>query len=329
MYMEIQDNNNYETQDNVQKPSSWRFRGDEKLQKYRKYLPSSKMTRVIGVLLIIILGYIIIPRIPVWFDIIKTSISKKTPQLPTPKNPISNTSSTETDTDKDGIPDWQEALFSLDPNDADSDNDGVNDTVSTDLEKLAENPNIVTQSDKLILTILAELQKDGGIDNLTTSEITEKIQTEILKMAESIESGFTQYTEKDIILTDNSQSSITTYKSTTSPIVKRVKPTNEITRKIYSVVSPNDTKQYPVVYINTLKSSIEQLLKIPVPRTISNDHLRLVNALSLLHDFTNSMHNDKVMYENTDNYIKVLIVQKNINAIFKTTGNMEVFFSLN
>lgn len=296
------------------------------LEKYRVYLPSKRIMVVLGAIVIFLVGYIVIPKIPTFFRTIKNIFTQQD-SLPASKTPVS-TAQTDTDSDGDGIPDWQEALFNLDPTDADSDNDGIPDSVPSDLQALAENPDIVTQQDKLILQILAQLNKDGGINNLTQSQISEKVQTEILKTAESVESGFTTYTLSDTTLADNSPASIRSYKNITNTI-SGVVPTSETVRKIYSYISPNDTEQYPTLYMNSLESNVTRLLKTPVPRVLSDDHLKLINSSALLHGFINRLNTDKSFYENTDPYIKTLIIQKNLNAIAKSVDNINLYYSIN
>lgn len=296
------------------------------LEKYRAYLPSKRIMMALGVIVIVGLGYIIIPKIPTVFRIVKNIFTHKT-SLSVSKTPVS-TVQTEADSDGDSIPDWQEALFNLDPNDADSNNDGVPDSVPVDAQKLANDPNIVTQSDKLVLQILAEINKEGGIDNLTQSQLSEKVQIEILKTAESVESGFTSYGQSDLTLADNSPESVRIYKSTIDRINKEVIPNKDIIRKIYSFISVTDTKQYPSFYMSTVQGNVASLLKTPVPRSLSDDHLKLVNSLSRLYGFVTQLHTDQGFYENTDSYIKTIVIQKNLNAIAKSVDNINLYFSI-
>lgn len=296
------------------------------LEKYRAYLPSKRIMMTLGVIVIVGLGYIIIPKIPTAFRVVKNIFNKQS-SLPVSKTPVS-TAQTETDSDNDGIPDWQEALFSLDPSDADTNNDGTPDSVPSDLQALAENPNIVTSQDKLILQILAELNKSGGIDNLSAAQVNEKVQTEILKTAENVESAFTSYNQSDLTLSDNSVESIKAYR-TTATSIRSIIPGSEIVRKIYSYISPNDTPTYPSVYIGTLETNVTKLLKTPVPRMLSDDHLKLINSAARLSGFITKLSTDKSFYENTDPYIKTLIIQKNLNAMAKAIDNITLYYSLN
>lgn len=296
------------------------------LEKYRAYLPSKRIIVGVAVLLVVLIGYIIIPKIPTFIRVVKNMFTHQS-SLPASRKPV-GVATTETDSDGDGIPDWQEALFNLDPADTDSNNDGVPDSVPADAQKLANDPNIITQSDKLVLQILAEINKDGGIDNLTQAQLSEKVQTEILKTAENVESGFTSYSQSDLTMADNSLESVRTYKSTIDRINKEIIPSKDVIRKIYSFISVADTKQYPSFYMSTLQGNVTTLLKTPVPRSLSDDHLKLINSISRLYGFVTQLHTDQGFYENTDSYIKTIIIQKNLNAIAKSVDNINLYFSI-
>lgn len=70
------------------------------LEKYRAYLPSKRIMMVLTFIVIVGIGYLIIPKIPTVFLQIKNIFSNKT-ALPVSKTPVSTT---QTDVDSDTSP---------------------------------------------------------------------------------------------------------------------------------------------------------------------------------------------------------------------------------
>lgn len=118
----------------------------------KKYLPSENFIKALSAALIIIL--------------IAIAISYWKPNKDAYTNSIDATSSAQLnaiDTDKDGLPDWQEVLYGTDKNKADTDSDGTNDgdEIKLDRDPLKPNTAKVGQepNDKIDPNLVADTQK--------------------------------------------------------------------------------------------------------------------------------------------------------------------------
>ena len=69
---------------------------------------------------------------------------------------------------------------------------------------------------------------------------------------------------------------------------------------------------------------VKQLLSMPVPRIVAEQHIRLVNGLSLLYHIMEKSNTDAMFISQTDPYVRFMVVQKNINAINKSVTNIKL-----
>lgn len=290
------------------------------LEKYRAYLPSKRIMMAFGAIVIIGLGYIIILKIPTMFRVVKNIFTSQN-SLPVSKTPVSVVQN-EADSDSDGIPDWQEALFNLDPSDADSDNDGVLDSLPSDLQALAENPDIVTPGDKITLSIIADLQKDPK--EYTQEEVAQKVTDKIMETAEGIENQFQKYTIKDIQTVDDTREEIQKYQKNINVLQKRIVLNEQSLQNAHTIaLSGQGFSTVPATVLG-YPDIVKQLLTMTPPRIVAEQHIKLVNGLSSLHQMLQKSNTDNAFITQTDPYVRFMIVQKNVNAINKSLANIKL-----
>lgn len=235
-------------------------------------------------------------------------ISKKTPLYKTStqaqKNIIAITdTSSDLDTDGDGLKDWEESLIGTDPKNPDTDADGTtdgkeitqgrdpkkagpNDKANTEVSPLATNTPS-SEDDTLTAQVSRNffgqylLAKKGG------QEVTPEKAFEIAELVMQnipVESNAKQYQLKDITIVPKTLESQTFYIETFIKILKANPPKSqenelEIITKAVESQNPADIKKLDLI-IQAYKNILTETLKIPVPKDLVPDHMIYINALS-------------------------------------------------
>ena len=283
-----------------------------------QFLPSKKILMLIASIVIVVCGFFIYPHISNCI----TRIIKKA--IPIYKQPtISRVNSAfDRDTDGDGIPDWQETLFDLNPAASDTDGDGVVDTIPDELQSLSENSEIVTTTDKLALEIYNTIKQtdSAAIDE---SQISRATAEAVLKTADTLDRSFARYTQKDLSIVIATSASKLAYKTKITPLLRDTKIDETRLIKLTAEISKRTTP--PDSYISKLSLTINRLLKTTVVHEIATEQLDLINALSVL----SQIYKQPLQTEQTTQYLELLVIKKNLNVINKSVQNIELYNSLN
>ncbi len=302
----------YDTNDSM---SSMRYRT-------MQFLPSRKIVITIIVLICIGIGYIIYPHIPNIITKIrhigtKPEVIENT--LPRPKFSLGGTSSSiDKDTDMDGIPDWQETLFNLNPESSDTNADGTPDAIPADVKNVVENPNIINNIDKIALNIYTDLAKNG--DQVPTkNQIENAVSTQVLAYANSVDSNLITYSSADITIVDVNPDTIARYQKDITVLLKTTTLSQEGIKQIYDHVV-NSTGVLPVIYLKNINQTITSLLTTPVPLPLAEEHLKLINGL---YHWVQIINGD---FPDVDVYTKTIVLQKNFNAWTKSGQNIGNYF---
>ena len=199
----------------------------------------------------------------------------------------------EKDSDKDGILDWEEGLWSTDPNNKDTDGDGINDKAEIEqlkeergLDAPTEDPNTLSQTDKFsqeLFATVAALSQNGELDQASIDQISEALKQEI--QSKTIGKIFTS---SDITTTNNNSAAIilnynntlnnlsTKYQIRVNPIVvfqESLMEDGEIDTSVLYQLEP---------VVSNLEGLVGELLKVSVPTELATLHLNYTNSLQRL-----------------------------------------------
>lgn len=284
-------------------------------------MPSKKILIAIGILVVVGIIYFAGPHLISFIQTIrgKIALSGKPPEPL-----IATTAAPDTfsrDTDGDGIPDWQENLFGLNPNKADSNGDGTPDTLPT-INGVSIGDLVQTDdTGKLTAAVYAQFQ-NTPTDQITPDKVSAVTQAQILAQAESIEKTFKKYQTIDLDLGDSDSPLIVAYQKSIAKIVDdTIGDPLIFAKNIQETVLKNgDTTSETVI----LNSFIKKLLALTTPAKIGTMHLALVNAsYNLVQLLALSKGTDELA-----TYTRSLIAQKNINAAAQAITDINTLAAL-
>lgn len=255
---------------------------------WREYLPSKKIQIVIGVIGIIALGFL------VYFLITKTFTgNSNNNQLNLSLiNEDKATSEYYKDSDNDGAYDWQEALWpELDPNNPDSDGDGVLDGkylrekiaiqerqrlgITADQSNLTETEKL---SRSLSTALLAIEQSGGSIDD---PETRDQISGNVINYINDLTLGDTLYTRDQFSLVENTKVNSFAYRDamkklfTTYPIA-----TSDIETLVTATENPAEYQGQLRSAASKYRTYLNALVELNVPYNIAGRHTELTNNVS-------------------------------------------------
>lgn len=184
----------------------------------------------------------------------------------------------ETDTDGDGLPDWQETLLGLDPQNADTDGDGTPDTapLPTGFSIATTATGAVTER---LITDYLYLKENNSF----TPERGEQLATSLSDNL-YVRTDFTPYTNTDITTkNDTSAASVEAYRK---DLQKATAPFFELQKAEFELyaeyVNSGDTS-----YLDQLKVRAElyknvaaQVVAVHPPEDIASTHIETANALA-------------------------------------------------
>lgn len=182
-----------------------------------------------------------------------------------------------TDTNNDGIPDWQESLLAADP---------LSITTATTYEA----PDTLT--DEFAITFF-----EAMVRNEQSGELGETPEEFALKAATALsnEVVLPSYTLEDINPTsDNSLSALATYSQRMSQIEEDATPDSQFRNEL-EIVNDALEKSEPAILLelNPIRESYEEMLvgilAVPVPSSLSQDHLVLVTTVSTILEHIKAM----------------------------------------
>ncbi len=275
---------------------------------FKKYLPSKKF--------IIVLSSLVVALILIFSFQAATDYLKNKSAVPNNKNLALQTSFKEfmaIDTDKDGLPDWEEALWKTDPKNPDTDGDGTSDgeevkagrdPLKANTAKAGQEPNDKIDPQKIAAEkkTVQEYIDLSATDKLARSLFSQYIATKKVgqTMTESDKQYIVQnfidnlpnltykeYTLGDLtVLGTNTTAEVKNYANQVAEILYNNYQTK--TDDVYTIMStyfssedaaaPTAPLQKIQPIIDKNLKTIASLLKVSVPNEAKNGHLLLVNS---------------------------------------------------
>jgi hypothetical protein len=198
----------------------------------------------------------------------------------------------ETDTDADGLPDWQENLIGTDPRNPDSDGDGSFDAVSDkkplfSLQNTATNVSALTEGVGIANTISQRLLNEYEL--LKERDIYTSSQAELLgeKLAQEIRPNIvvTPYTADDLMVLNSSSKTAVeqhreTLKEVVAPFFNMTEPEFAIYGKFIETGDGGELQKL-TTYAATYRTVAQDMLSTPVPNSLVDEHLEIINSLTL------------------------------------------------
>lgn len=256
---------------------------------------------------------------------------------------LRNTSGT--DTDNDGLRDWEEVLWKTDPNNPDSDGDGRNDGAEIDEKRdpLKKGPNdtisisntaAVSTADSKPLSETEKLSRElftGYIEARKSPDFSQKTGEMVSTLAsEQIGQRNTFYSSRNTFsINDSSENTVRNYANEMGKVLATNQPKNvsnelEIMDIALKSNDPNElTKLEPI--IKGYQSLITGFAKVPAPNDLKTLHIQFLNDLDTvlgdIKDFK-KMFNDPIV-----GFSALARYYDNVQSMQTTIQDIQDYFS--
>lgn len=209
------------------------------------------------------------------------------PVEPTPEQPLIVTERTpinETDTDSDGLKDWEETLWNTDTANPDTDGDGTSDgdEVAIGRDPNVAGPNDVYDASATIdispQTLSEEVAQRLLVDTLSGRD-PESIATDLSESITSRAQTYTPLTIEGIIVVAGGTDALIRYGGQVDTAFAQARANTDVTiptsDDLTNPSTLNTLAQVGVVY----QSAYSNLRGVAVPSEVATHHLNLINAL--------------------------------------------------
>ena len=266
-------------------------------------LPSKRIL-IFSAILILAVGAFILYSYMQNPDVSYVSTSTNSDALVAATSSSIDSTNSQVDSDHDGLPDWEEALYGTDPHNPDTDGDGTSDgkevaegrnpLVKGPNDYIAQKNNTATSSLKEKLTptdvfaqdFFSQYAKLNQSGVAVTSDNASQIASDYLKSAPLPTIDAKQYTTNDLSLTNSDMATMRNYQASYIGIFTKYWPTDKNNNEM-SILQQAFANNNPgalaglsgviAIYQNALNAS----LSLSVPKLAAAGHLNVVNSLSI------------------------------------------------
>ena len=235
----------------------------------KSLLPSKKFTIAVAILIVIIVVIVILTR-------------NEAPQESNDYSNITIGNIIDKDSDKDGVPDWQEKLYGLRLDLPDSDNDGISDRDEImEYQAIAgEDRDPLNNTETLshdMYVIIAALSQGGELNPTIQASLSDLLSAYIAS-----DNELTPFTEDDLDLMHDSLAATGLYATEYAEIMLTLQDTPDPTVLIEEAVRENNPDiLLPLGELaTTYENAVINLKKIPTSYEIAPYHLLIMNALN-------------------------------------------------
>jgi len=244
---------------------------------FKEYLPSKKFTTIILFIIVIIVLFFTIKNIAKFFH--ERTLSKDAPVPLT----VTVETLTQKDSNNNGIADWEEYLWGLNPNK----NGEKNKEIITEKKKLLTQNGIITVDDSGTITdnemlarqffaTIVSLQQTGEIDPESLKSVADAVGQNITAM--SIEDSFDINSLK---IVEDSETTKNAYSASVKELVIKYQDSDigsEMTLLAQGLANQDSQALYATKGIAKAYQDFgNEFVKIPVPRSIVPIHLEIAN----------------------------------------------------
>lgn len=290
------------------------------------YLPSRKIRIALGIILILglaYLGYVL-------FDTYTPSDSQEVNYINV--QAVTDSSRTRSaeyfiDTDNDGAYDWEEALWpELDPNNPDSDGDGVLDgkyiQAKKDIQERARRGVDIAESDltqtqkfgRGAFAALLAIQESGGE---ITAETQEQFSNNLAQYVTELTLGEKVYTRDELLLVEDTKESTYAYMEsmkklfTTYPVA-----TSDIELIVSAIENTQEYRGRARSIQLKYEAYLTELTSLEVPYIIAGRHTELINNISQIAAAAKNLAQDE---EEVDDLVSLSVIVQ-LENILNTTA---------
>ena len=303
----------------------------------QSYLPSKKVRILVITLIVLLLGYVV-------YLLIGKNIGTNSNNFVEVALVDNKKSELFIDTDGDGAYDWEEALWpELDPNNPDSDGDGVldgkyiqNKRAIAERERLGGSflESNLSETEKLgrstLTALIAVVQAGGTLDANTEAQFSENVT----KYISDLTLGDRLYTRDQLELVEDSKENIYTYRDTVTGLFKKYPiATSDIELLVQAIETPEEYLGRVRSVSKKYNEYLIQLVSMEVPYAIAGRHTELINSVSQM-----AAAFDNLLQEEIDELVSLsALVQMrtlmddvadaiiNINAFFEIVKDPSIF----
>ena len=197
------------------------------------------------------------------------------------------------DTDGDGVPDWEEILYGLDPTKKET-TPGIPDSVALEKMKADQTPGAETangnnqdtqnltktdQFSKELLSTVAALDMGGSMDQSTVDQISSSLANEIQNSTPR-----KVFSLSDIkVINDNSLKAIKKYSDTLNAISKKYPDRENVMDVLQKFIADgNNVDSSALLELDPIiaetQGALGEILKMSVPQSLTSLHLDFINA---------------------------------------------------
>jgi len=186
------------------------------------------------------------------------------------------------DSDKDGLKDWEEALYGTDPEKQDSNDNGVIDLIEVRKQNSNKMPtegsiNTTDQFGQQFFVAISALKNAGQLDTQSIKDVSETIYSNI-----KIEDSTPLYTTADISIIKNaSDAEILAYAKNLGGVIQEYAKYNlgqELPIILNALETSDQTLPKKLLpYIDAYTNIAKETAKVAVPDKIATIHLDLIN----------------------------------------------------
>lgn len=298
---------------------------------YKNYLPSKKIQRIIIALLVIGIGYAVIPGTIRWIKNRETKKLATNPLLVT----LPTGDPTSRDTDGDGIPDWQEILVGLDPYNKTTKRgtpdaeafETLKNTLGSDL--FNEQSSRITDTDKLSLTLFDTFSKNSaGANGITAGAAQVITEQELSQYILAQRSTVSEIKIENLTIVEATLVSNQSYIQKMKTVTNDGGSFDTINENISNFLDEPSEADISAVrnFINTIDKKVPELITIEVPRPIAQNHLTMINSLKGISQILgayNPRTNDELQKTST-----AVIVQDYFITFSKSLGYYSIYGSM-
>ena len=195
------------------------------------------------------------------------------------------------DSDGDGVPDWEEALWGTDPNKKDTNGDGIPDNIEIENKKKAlresgsypeqtqeENLNETERFSREFFTTFAALKQSGNL----SPEAMINLSTSLISTLEKSKDALVFFTARDIRIENAPDYTQSDYASAVMAMASKFSDKKlgyELEILAEGITNENKAAMDELAQIAENYNEFALVLKsLPVPQTLSRDHLVLINS---------------------------------------------------
>ncbi|MGB0925148.1 MAG: hypothetical protein ACPGTS_00380 [Minisyncoccia bacterium] len=241
------------------------------------------------------------------------------------------------DTDNDGAYDWEESLWpELDPNNPDSDGDGVLDGKYIEQKKREFNASQntdtapkkeLTETQKIgrsLYNVIAAFENQGEtIDPVTEEQISKNVQEYI----STIPLEERTYLKEDLVRVPNSKEASRQYKKDMTAFFEKY-PLYTSEFQLIFEASKDPEKYNDDLYITVKKYEkyMAELQNISVPYAIISRHLGLLNRASQLHGIVSNLYKEET--DDVVTFSALVQIENILNGLINTSQKIETYFNI-